>query len=805
VQAAPSGAESPALKVTGYRIGDLIVHLGRAEVARDGKVLPVAGLSFDLLVALARAAPDLASLDDLLRQVWPKAIVSPETLSQRVKLLRDALGDDAQEPRYVAGVRGRGYRLIAPVELLREPNLVAADPSVAAQQVESATPSAPSTPASGTIHRRPTWAMVLAGLIIAAAAMWWTAARHSVPAPGTDQGGAELPPRSIAVLPFKDIGKSPDGEILALGIPEAVLHQLAGIEGLDVIARTSSFSFQGRDEDVRSIGRQLNTRYLLEGSVQRDQTRVRVTTQLVDTRSGDHVWSMQFDRPPQGIFELQDAIALEVARALSISLSQPGSIKAQGTVQFDAYLEYLQGVRLLATWRVNDMKQAGEHAAQAIAIDPKFAAAHVLLASAKVRVAEYAPSERHEAAFREALRDARVILDHALTLDPRDSRGYAERGYVNAFSDIAAAETDYRKALELNPSDAQAAEGLAEVLNLNPARLGEALQLIERARHLDPLEPRLDVTKATFLFLRRSDFTGAEKLLKNALQRDPMYEPALSRLAELYWQQRRFAEGIKIAEQVLAMDTEAIQPRQILISLYLDIEDIDAADDVLRSAHGSNPALRATVLLAQRKWPEAGEKAYLAAQLGTIAPAGEVMAVAALRMQARTTREYLRTIDLLADRSHTEWDAADQPIVRDAPGLYFNVVGLGDLLIQSGHDERGRKLLESSLAAMDRDEAAYGMGGFWHYQMRPLAMALLGRHEEAIAQLQRATAEAATMTAWWYWLEQEPAYAAMREDPRFKAMLAGARNKAQQERTELQRLRANGLVPNRGKPMSAGT
>jgi tetratricopeptide (TPR) repeat protein len=403
------------------------------------------------------------------------------------------------------------------------------------------------------------------------------------------------------------------------------------------------------------------------------------------------------------------------------------------------------------------------------------------------------------------LRDARVMLDHALALDPRDSRGYAERGYVNAFSDVAAAETDYRKALELNPSDAQAAEGLAEVLNLNPARRGESLQLIERARQLDPLEPRLEVTKATFLFFGRSDLTGAEKLLKNALQRDPLYEPALSRLAELYWQQRRYAEGIKIAEQVLAMDTEAIQPRQILASLYLDIQDIEAANDVMRTARASNPALRAAVLLAQRKWTEAGEQAHLAAQLGTISPAGEGMAVAALRLQARTTRQYLRTIDLLSDRSHTEWDAADQPIVRDAPSLYFNVVGLGDLLIQAGHDGRGRKLLESSLVSMDRDEAAYATGGFWHYQMRPLALALLGRHEEAIAQLQRATAEAATMTAWWYWFEQEPAYAAMREDPRFKAMLAAARNKAQQERAELQRLRANGLVPARGKSVTAET
>jgi predicted Zn-dependent protease len=245
------------------------------------------------------------------------------------------------------------------------------------------------------------------------------------------------------------------------------------------------------------------------------------------------------------------------------------------------------------------------------------------------------------------------------------------------------------------------------------------------------------------------------------------------------------------------MDAEAIQPRQILSFLYLEVQDLEAAEAVIRSAPASNPHLRAVLLLAQRKWSAAGDQAYLAASLGTIARVGEPVAVAALRLQARASRKYLRAIDLLSDRSHTEWDAADQPIVRDSPSLYSNAVGLADLLIQSGHAERGRKLLDACLAAMDRDEAAFATGRYWHRQMRPLALALLGRQEEAITQLQRATAERSTEASWWYYFEMEPAYASLHEDPRFKAMLTAARNKAREEREALQRMRANGLVPNR--------
>ena len=164
----------------------------------------------------------------------------------------------------------------------------------------------------------------------------------------------------MAVLPFENLSRADDGDVLALGIAEAVLHQLANLAQLEVISRTSSFSFRDSTEDAREIGEKLGARYLLEGSVQSDRTRMRVTTQLIDTQSGADVWSMRFDRPPGDVFAVQDEIAMQVARALELSLDANAKdrLTGQGTSNLDAYLAFLQGRSLLANDRVVDMREA---------------------------------------------------------------------------------------------------------------------------------------------------------------------------------------------------------------------------------------------------------------------------------------------------------------------------------------------------------------------------------------------------------------------------------------------------------------
>ena len=176
---------------------------------------------------------------------------------------------------------------------------------------------------------------------------------------------------TIAVLPFENVGNSKDGEILADGIAESVLHQLANLRQLDLFSRRSSFTFREATTDAREIGRLLKASYLLEGSVQSDRTRLRITTQLIDVRTGADVWSMRFDRRPSDIFAVQDEIAVQVTRALELTLDAAAlkRMRGQGTEDLDAYLASA-GRTLLASDRVADVEQAIEHLERAVELDP---------------------------------------------------------------------------------------------------------------------------------------------------------------------------------------------------------------------------------------------------------------------------------------------------------------------------------------------------------------------------------------------------------------------------------------------------
>jgi TolB-like protein/DNA-binding winged helix-turn-helix (wHTH) protein len=356
---APAAGEA-----TLFRVHDLIVDLGRRRVARAGVDLKLPGLSFDLFVELVRAAPNVVTVRRLMDIVWPDAVVSPETISQRVKLLRSALGDDVKNPRYVGGVRSRGYRIVAAVTAL-----------------SSETPS-PDAPPAAAMRLKGLWwviaSLVLAGVVVFA--MHSSANRE----PGLPH---ELPAHTVAVLPFESLGPSAQNEFLASGLAGSVLHALADNPQIAVIARRSSFALNGRNSDVREIGRRLNARYLLEGSLQPVGTQLRVRTALVDAMSAQNIWSLNFDRPMANLPAAQDEIAARVAQVLAATLNASADErrKTATTSNPDAYLEYLQARELAASYRLGDLQQAVNHYARVLEIDPSFSAALSGLASAKYK------------------------------------------------------------------------------------------------------------------------------------------------------------------------------------------------------------------------------------------------------------------------------------------------------------------------------------------------------------------------------------------------------------------------------------
>ena len=653
------------------------------------------------------------------------------------------------------------------------------------------------------------WRIGLTGAAALVAALlvygWYVRERQAPEATTTPDesslAATELPSRSIAVLAFENRGGSKSTGILAEGIPETVMHQLGQMPGLTVIARGSSFAFKGRSEDMRAIGRKLNVRYLLEGSVQTAGDRLRVTSSLIDAQTGASVWSGQFNPAPQNVFAMQDEIALEVARALKLTLDsasgQAASPRSVGTENYQAYFEFLRGRALLASVRVADLPAAVNALTAAIRHDPGFASAYVLLARAKILLAEQSLVGKPPEQFARAVEDAMGLVDEAIELDPESGEAYVERGYLKRYFDVAAADADLRRGLKLAPNYARGYEGLAGVLFQSGARRREALDMVEKARRLDPLEPRLDVIKATYLNFGSGDFAQAAQILEAVLEREPLFVPALVRLADVrYAGQGEHAESIALAEQAVALDPGNDTAWRHLVLSYLSVGEPAAAEAAF-SHVSDNPALgRMMMHLYRNEWRKAGEAAYTLIAAGPTYPQIETPIALAIRRHARETGDYRRAIETLEEWAGVTWDG-DEPVLQGQIDLGHGVAALADLLMASGQKDRARALLDELLADADVQVNRYGRGEVWLNGGRAIAYALLGRPDEAIATLRRQSQLGFLSHRWRITLEDEPAFDSLRARKDFQALVANVQANEARQREQFLRMRAEGQVPNR--------
>jgi TolB-like protein/DNA-binding winged helix-turn-helix (wHTH) protein/Flp pilus assembly protein TadD len=344
-------------------------------------VIPLSRLSFDLLLVLARHAPNLITAEELESEVWAGLVVSPTTIRKRVALLREAIGDDAEHPKYISVVRGQGYRLVPPVDRVETETEDRVDKNgVTAGIRKSGRP--------GLITLAIVAVFVSLAVFLAFQLETDTdAGSASTGAQGIDEAFSEhslssrnIPDLSIAVLPFVILGESTGDSYIADGIAEEIINLLAAVETLQVVARTSSFTFRDSADTVDVIARKLRTKHILEGSIQRYGERIRVTAQLIDAGAGYHLWSQRYDRPFTEIIELQDDIALNITTALKVKLKElerPDSAAAL-TRNAEAYALYLQGRKLFhdrLELGVAGLGRAVASFTAATRIDPGFARA----------------------------------------------------------------------------------------------------------------------------------------------------------------------------------------------------------------------------------------------------------------------------------------------------------------------------------------------------------------------------------------------------------------------------------------------
>jgi TolB-like protein/Flp pilus assembly protein TadD len=289
---------------------------------------------------------------------------------------------------------------------------------------------------------------------------------------------------SVAVLPFTNMSADKEQEYFSDGLAEEILNALAQVEGLHVCGRTSSFSFKGKSEDLRTIGEKLGVAHVLEGSVRKEGHRIRITAQLVAASNGYHVWSKTFEREMGSIFAVQDEIARSVVDALKVKLlARQG--KEHRTDNSEAYTQYLLGRQFSRSFSEVSNSRAIDAYEKAIGLEPAYAPAWASLAMAL--------SWKDTESLRQYLEDkdrALAAADKAITLDPDLADGYVSRGWIRTYFkwDWGGAESDFKRALALNPGDADIVLYYAH-LHAALGRLHEAVAAKRRATELDPVNP----------------------------------------------------------------------------------------------------------------------------------------------------------------------------------------------------------------------------------------------------------------------------------------------------------------------------
>jgi TolB-like protein len=606
-----------------------------------------------------------------------------------------------------------------------------------------------------------------------------------------------LPAHTVAVLPFENLSAEPSDGFLATGIAESVLHHLAAVKSLSVIARTSSFTFQGRDVDARDIGRKLNARYLVEGSVQRAGDRLRVTAQLLDASSGRDLWSLRLERHMGDIFEVQDEISGKVADALAVSIEgSPSNASARNTPKLDAYLAYIEGRSLLSTFKSADAKAGIERLRRATEIDPTFAAAYAEEAyGLRLLWGLLHPDGDVDT---ETEKQAASLVDKALSIDPELGEAWVERAFgreqtIEGFD--ATIDADFRKGLTFAPNYAQGYELYGEWLH-NTGHTDDGLAMVERARQLDPLAPRNHYMKGRFLS-ERDGVDAAVPLWLEALRVNPTYHPALARLGEVESARGNFAEAVKLTERAIAADPMTYWMRVAAAGVYLDLGDTSAVQDVL-SAIPPTATIPHSVLWKFCLSIYLGETQRAAAELYAL-PHGRLNATilnerdmpcpsAVIRDDALERHDYGRGLRALEVCLTPDWDA-----VLSRPGTDARAscaVQYASLLVASGERDRAAKLLHSMLKGLEHYKPYSDVA-----DVHASALALLGDTDGALKALEAAFA--AQKFGWWYELERSPDFKGLHSEPRFQSLARQYHDIVARQSTLLAEMRRSGEVPYR--------
>jgi TolB-like protein/DNA-binding winged helix-turn-helix (wHTH) protein/Tfp pilus assembly protein PilF len=527
------------------------------QLRKHGHTIRLHGQPLEILGLLLEHPAEVVLREDLRAKLWPEDtfVDFEHSLNAAVNKLREALGDDANSPRFIETVPRRGYRFIAAIEgtqLASPPGSTNQDaPAVNHEAihliVEKPAAEVPAPSEARTKWRR-VWLAFIACAFLIALLVGFNAGGLRQRLLGRPDRGAI---RSLAVLPLENLSHDPEQEYFADGMSEALTTELAQISALKVISRTSVMQYKGTKKTLPQIARELGVDAVIEGAVQRSGDKVEITVQLIHAPSDRHLWAKSYERGLRDVLALQREIAHTIADEIKAKLTPPEKIRLTSTrsINSEAYEDYLQGRFLLSTWlSEGDARKGIAYFQRAIQKDPNYALAYAGLAESYITLSQpwngaLSPNE--------ALPQAKAAATKALAID--DSFGEAHAALAHAIQlydwDWQAAEKEYRRALELNPNDAMAHGWYGEYLQVM-GRNEEALVQIQQAIALDP---RNAVHRGELgsLFFTARQYDESNRAFENVFEVYPDYPWPHVGFGEIYGEHKMYREAIAELERAV--------------------------------------------------------------------------------------------------------------------------------------------------------------------------------------------------------------------------------------------------------------
>ncbi len=513
-----------------YQFGPFELDTNRRLLRRDGEVVALTPKCFDILLALIKSSGEIISKDELMQRVWPDSYVEDGNLTYNISVLRKALGERAGEHHYIVTIPGRGYQFVAEVKAVGqiEPPTVEvieeSDSPAIAQAAEQAPARAPQPEVKWNPRAAAFTAFALLAVLGITLSTVWVSHKR-------EEAKARAAAQSIAVLPFKTLTGEGDDAYLGIGLADALITRLGRMS--QIIVRPTSAVRKYTREDTNSIlaGRELQVQSVLEGSIQKDGERLRLTVQLIHVEDGQQLWTEQFDENVAGLLQMEDRLSERVASVLALKLSggERERLARHDTDNAEAHQLYLKGRYHWNRRTAEGLKKASDYFQQALALDPTYALAYAGLSDAYSQMPAYSRTPAREVGPL-----AEAAARRALEID--DTLAEAHTSLASALEyfawDRATADVHYRRAIELNPNLAIAHHRYGVHL-ATLGRVDEALNEMQQAMRLDPLSPIIASITASFLYIARRD-DEAMRLAQKTLEMDAGFGPAHFYLALVY-------------------------------------------------------------------------------------------------------------------------------------------------------------------------------------------------------------------------------------------------------------------------------